>query len=37
MADMLLQTYDVDENELREDILCLIRELQWKRLVRLEE
>ena len=37
IADMLLQTYDVDENELREDILCLIRELQWKRLVRLEE
>lgn len=37
IADMLLQTYDVDENELREDILCLIRELKWKRLVRLEE
>ena len=37
IADMLLQTYDVDENELREDIIWLIRELQWKRLVRLEE
>ena len=35
--NMLLQTYDVSENELKEDILLLIRELQWKRFVRLEE
>ncbi len=32
----LLKIYDVDEQELRRDIVDLIRDLQWKRLIKLE-
>lgn len=31
----ILLVYDIDENELKNDILDLIRELQWKRLIKL--
>ncbi len=36
IAKRLLKIYDVDEQELRSDIVDLIRELQWKRLIKLE-
>lgn len=37
IANKLLEVYDVDALELQSDITDLIRELQWKRLIRLEE
>lgn len=37
ICNKLLQIYAVEKNELQADIVDLIRELQWKRLVRLEE
>lgn len=36
MADQLLRIYDVDEDILQNDIVELIRDMQWKRLVKLE-
>ncbi len=36
IADRLLNIYDVDENILQNDIVELIRDMQWKRLVKLE-
>ena len=35
--DVLLKKYDVEENELKIDIITLVRELQWKRIIKLEE
>lgn len=37
IAGILLESYDVDERDLQGDIIALIRELQWKRLIKLEE
>ncbi len=36
IAKYLLMIYEVDEDELKCDIVELIRDLQWKRLIRLE-
>ena len=36
IADRFLNIYDVDENILQNDIVELIRDMQWKRLVKLE-
>lgn len=36
VADQLLNIYDVDENILQNDIVELIRDMQWKRLIKLE-
>lgn len=36
IANVLLTTYEVDEKELKKDIITLVRELQWKRIIRLE-
>lgn len=33
----MLLLYDVNEQELQNDIIELIRELQWKRLIKLED
>lgn len=37
IVDVLLKKYDVEENELKIDIITLVRELQWKRIIKLEE
>ena len=37
IVDILFKKYDVEENELKIDIITLVRELQWKRIIRLEE
>lgn len=36
IRNRLLKIYEVDEQELRSDIVDLIRELQWMRLIKLE-
>ena len=36
IRNRLRKIYEVDEQELRSDIVDLIRELQWKRLIKLE-
>lgn len=37
IANILLKIYDVDEKNLQDDIIVLMRELQWKRIIKLEE
>jgi len=37
IVEKILLVYDIDEEELKNDILDLVRELQWKRLIRLRD
>lgn len=37
IVDRLLQEYDVDKKALETDMVELIRDLQWKKLIRLKE
>lgn len=37
IVERLLESYAVDREELKSDIVDLIRDLQWKRLIRLED
>lgn len=34
---MFLKDYVIDENSLEQDIVNLIRDLQWKNIIRLED
>lgn len=37
IVEKILLVYDIDEEELKNDILDIVRELQWKRLIRLRD
>ena len=37
ILDIIKQEYDVDENILKNDLIDIVRYMQWKRILKLEE